>query len=321
MISVIIPIYNIEKYLQCCVDSVLGQTYSDYEIILVDDGSTDDSGRLSDAYASYDSRIRVIHRENGGLSAARNTGIENAKGEYLFFLDGDDALHPRALELLMNTMDESSADLVFCGRTFVDENATLENMKEVEGLGDEPSYYTGRQVLLLQGDLMTGLSVIAWNKLYRAEQFARVRYPEGRVFEDAATTHLVLYDLEKVAYLPAQLCYYRQREGSIMADQRYVSKINDHLEAFKEQAEFYKSRGDKELCAIAWDRYESNLAHLILLGKKEDEPLVDVNELRHRYREVLGNELKGLPLGIKSKIKLHLFTISEQMYEKIRGMK
>ena len=168
---------------------------------------------------------------------------------------------------------------------------------------------------------MTGLSVIAWNKLYRAKQFAKVRYPEGRVFEDAATTHLVMYNLQKVAYLPAKLCYYRQREGSIMADQRYVAKIEDHLKAFREQADFYKSQNDMELYAIALDRYESNLAHLILLSKKEAKPQVDIKTQRDEYRKILKHELKGQPLSAKSKLKLYLFCISEPLYEKIRGMK
>ena len=148
MISVIIPVYNIEKYLKCCVDSVIGQSYKDIEIILVDDGSTDNSGRICDEYAVQDTRVRVVHRENGGLSAARNTGIECATGEYLFFLDGDDAICAKTLELLLHTLEKDDCDLVFCGRSFVDEAAELLDMPKVNNI-DEPATQAGRCFCLM----------------------------------------------------------------------------------------------------------------------------------------------------------------------------
>ena len=122
MISVIIPVYNVEDYLAECIDSVLGQSYTDYEIILVDDGATDSSGRMCDEYARKDSRIRVIHQENGGLSAARNTGLRAAWGKYIYFLDSDDYIAPSALEHLAALAEKEQADVVFFdGYTFFDE--------------------------------------------------------------------------------------------------------------------------------------------------------------------------------------------------------
>ena len=119
MISVIIPVYNVEKFLAECVDSVLAQTYTDWEAILVDDGATDASGAMCDAYAAKDPRIRVIHRENGGLSAARNTGLKAARGEYVYFLDSDDYIEPDTLALLLETAEREQADVVF----FAEHNA------------------------------------------------------------------------------------------------------------------------------------------------------------------------------------------------------
>ena len=192
-VTVIIPIYNVEKYLRPCLDSVLGQTYQDLQIILVDDGSTDSCGLICEEYAARDPRITVVHKENGGLSDARNAGLPLVEGEFVFYLDSDDYLVPHALERLVNTQRERNADVVlgnffytFSDReypppTWCKEDTLLNNREAMEALID------GR------------IETFAWGKLIRRDCAVKYPFPKGKVFEDHFWTHFVFGDADKVA--------------------------------------------------------------------------------------------------------------------------
>lgn len=177
MISIIVPVYNAEKYLARAVDSILEQTFADWELLLIDDGSPDRCGVICDEYAEKDSRIRVIHRENRGVSAARNAGLDAASGEYIYFLDSDDYLDPHALETLYRHMTKANADIVFAGHNRVEADGYIhcdsDNWPELKETKD-----------IQRAVLQNRLPNFVWGKLYRKELWENIRMPEGHVMED-----------------------------------------------------------------------------------------------------------------------------------------
>ena len=182
LISVIVPVYNVEPYLRRCVDSILRQTYRNLEILLVDDGSTDRSGTICDACAQQDTRVKVIHQKNGGLSAARNCGLETARGEYISFVDSDDLINDRMIETLYRDLAGQGADISAVGYRM------FENQEELrpEEITAPVQCMTGKEALrrILVSE---EIGDFAWNKLYKKILFQTIRYPEGRVFEDRHT--------------------------------------------------------------------------------------------------------------------------------------
>ena len=191
-VSVIIPVYNVEKYLPRCIKSVLDQTYQDLEIILVDDGTKDNSGIMCDEYATKDNRIRVIHKENGGLSSARNSGIEIATGDAVFFLDSDDYLSTECIEKMVYLMEENDAGISIIQMKYIPENQNDECAeKEIENVVVMNSEQAIEESLYQK--LYT---CCAPAKLYKRKVIGEVRFPLGRISEDLATCHLFLNQLK-----------------------------------------------------------------------------------------------------------------------------
>lgn len=214
MITIVVPVYNVEVYLKECVDSLLAQTYGDFEIILVNDGSTDSSPAMCDAYAAQDSRIRVIHQENKGLSGARNTAIEAARGEYLIFVDSDDYLPLDTLEILHSIAQETGADYVAGYSLAKRENGKVELIllrDEVKGV----EVYTGKDKMYnyVRTPKMTAS---ACGKLYTRELFREIRFPAGKLYEDVHTTYRLVHEAKCMALTEKATYVYRKREGSIM---------------------------------------------------------------------------------------------------------
>ena len=220
LITVVIPVYNVEDYLAKCIDSVLSQSYSFLEIILVDDGSTDSCGQMCDKYAEKDKRIKVIHKSNGGLSSARNSGIDIASGKYIAFVDSDDYIHPLMFQQLIHIAQEYDVPLVCCDYTstrFPDEekyNVEFFNTQEaVDHLLDD-----------------TGYKCFAWNKIYERSLFNGIRYPLGKLYEDISTTYKLFKRARKIAYFNNQLYFYSIRTGSI-SRYKFSSRDRDLLDA------------------------------------------------------------------------------------------
>ena len=242
LISIIVPIYKVEPYLHKCIDSILNQTYKNLQIILVDDGSPDRCGEICDQYAKTDKRINVIHKENGGLSDARNCGIDVATGKYLSFLDSDDWLHNEYIEKLYELLKSSKSDISACDflRTSTEKvhtdysNQTVYEFSNIEAL---EQYTDGFYVQM----------VVAWGKLYKRKLFEGIRFPVGRIHEDEFTTHRLLYKAKKVVYTTAQLLYYRQREDSIMKISFNINQKLDALDSYEERSAFFEAEGLTEL--------------------------------------------------------------------------
>lgn len=233
LISVIVPVYNVESYLERCIDSIINQTYSNLEIILVNDGSTDSSGSICEQYSEKDSRIKVIHKKNGGLSDARNVGLDVATGEFISFIDSDDWVS----RTMFSEMVEQFIDNVdIVGAKFIESSGQIE-----QSLINDSG-----QVLIFSGEaaLKAHLNgkyfyISVWNKLYRRELFEQLRFPVGRLAEDLYITHKLLIKSRQVAFIDKTVMYYFQREGSIM--HRAGKKlIFDVYEGTKEQYQYLK---------------------------------------------------------------------------------
>lgn len=212
LISVIVPIYNVEKYLEKCLKSIINQTYKKLEIILIDDGSTDNSGKICDNYISLDKRIVVVHKKNGGLSDARNVGINMSSGKYITFVDSDDFIDQRMYEILYKNIKNTNSDISICKYyKFEQEEEIVEyTMKE------KLTIYEKDDILNHMYDDYLN-TIVAWNKLYKKTIFKNIQYPKGEILEDAAIIHYILNIADKVVYSNLELYFYRQRENSIMA--------------------------------------------------------------------------------------------------------
>lgn len=218
LISVIVPIYNVESYLAICIDSIIKQTYQNFEVILVDDGSTDKSGEICDEYSLKDERIKVIHKVNGGLSSARNTGIEEADGSLFAFIDSDDYIEPVFLETLYHRLMEKDADICECSFFRLKHNKLIpERFFHSETLDNETAV---RRLFASPYESF----VVTWNKLYKRSLFEKIRFPEGKLQEDEFTTYKLIYQSRKIAYVNQYLYIYRIRENSIMKSGMSVEK-------------------------------------------------------------------------------------------------
>ena len=238
LISVIVPVYNVEKYLERCIDSIIDQTYKNIEIIIVNDGSTDNCASIIKGLQEKDSRIKSYYQANAGLSAARNTGIENSSGDYYLFVDSDDYIHPQMVEILYKNLIDYEADLSVCDLHWIEEGKDAE-----EYVQNNPVVYSGKEVLrkLIGDDL---ISVVAWNKLYKKEIFKDIRYPVGRLHEDEFVIHKILSKCNKSVYTDAKLYYYIKRKGSIVRV-KSAKNMEDALIAFCERLAWAFPRKDK----------------------------------------------------------------------------
>ncbi len=250
-ISVIIPVYNVEAYLPKCIESVICQTYSEIEIILVDDGSTDESGAICDSYALKDKRILVFHKENGGLSDARNYGLAKAQGDYIAFIDGDDYIAPEMLQLLYEKMQTDHSDMAVCSYYFVDEKGNL----LVAQNGESPIY----DEILFGNDAIHKLEhhkkwyfTVAWNKLYRSCIFRDIKFPQNKCHEDEYVAHHIFHKCKKISFVGKELYFYVQRQGSITNTESLVHKLY-FAEAMLERAVFAAEHDLQELIRICLD--------------------------------------------------------------------
>ena len=221
-ITVIIPIYKVEKYLDRCVESVVNQTYSNLEIILVDDGSTDNCPNMCDEWANKDNRIVVIHKQNGGLSDARNAALDICTGKYVTFVDSDDTIESNMVEYLYGLISENSADLSICDLKYISENAKVQNR-----ISDNDDIVVMNKKEALKNLCEESLfSNSACAKMYKTSDFKDIRYPKGKLYEDIATTYKLIMKASKVVFGYKALYNYILRGGSITTSKFSYRKLD-----------------------------------------------------------------------------------------------
>jgi len=253
-ISIIVPIYKVEGYLYRCVESILQQSYVSLEIILIDDGSPDSCPQICDEYAMKDKRIKVIHKRNGGLSDARNMGIEAATGAYITFVDSDDFIHPHYVQSLLTLIQETDADIA------VGDFTSFQNMPpimESESERLQGTYGSKEAIfqLYVKSSHRKIQFVTAWGKLYKTNLFQVIRYPVGKIHEDAYTTYKLYASATKIAYINQSLYCYFLRPTGIMG-RGFSLKSLDIIPALQERLQFFKNLGYEDL-------YNLELFHLL----------------------------------------------------------
>ncbi|WP_290139662.1 glycosyltransferase family 2 protein [uncultured Dubosiella sp.] len=235
LVSIVVPIYNVEKYLSKCIDSLIDQTYKNLEIILVNDGSTDQSGDIAQQYAKQDSRIRYTVQENQGQGSARNHGIEQAMGKYISFVDSDDTIDLKMIELMMKKMESEDCDIVFCDYERKDAcGNTLE--RYFNPLDSNCIYEPDQQKKVLLVD------PVPWNKLFRKSLFQRtnIRFPSRVWYEDLRTIPKLIANAKKIGFIDKPLYFYLQRQGSTMSSKN-LSKQEESLQAINDLIHYFKA--------------------------------------------------------------------------------
>lgn len=234
LVSVIVPVYNIGAImLNRCIESIISQTYCNLEIILIDDGSTDDSGKICDVWQARDERIKVIHRTNGGLSAARNTGTKNANGKYIVFVDSDDWIEDEMIELLYQAIIKTQSDLAICGIMSTNGSKKVElPWYQVSCVLNKEDAYKE----LIENERITSH---AWNKMFKFEIIHQVPFPEGKLYEDIRMMHKVFRMCDQIAIVEEYLYNYYRRTNSIASSSNLYNKL-EFVAAFQERYEYVK---------------------------------------------------------------------------------
>lgn len=261
MVSIIVPVYNGEKFLGECIESVLAQTYTDRELIIVDDGSTDSSGTIADGYAKDYSFIKVIHCENGGMSMARNIGINAAKGEYIYFLDADDVLHPQALEVLCPAFGNHRIDLVIGGAE-IGETFKIKPVQRISSQVMTP------EEVIADSLYQKGILHAPWGKLYKRNILEKVRFTKGLCYEDLDFFYRYCLLCDRIAVSDEKLYFYRQHSASIM--HTWTPQRLDVLNVVDE-IERYMAENNPRLLPAARDRKLSANFNIFILANMHNQ--------------------------------------------------
>ena len=313
LISVIIPIYNVEPYLSDCIESIIKQTYTNLEIILVDDGSPDKCGDICDMYAEKDSRITVIHKKNGGLSDARNAGLDIATGKYVTFIDSDDAVALDMVEYLYEMMRESDADITVCQpETFSDE------IPEIKWQDQRTETITGTEKCLEYYFKSKLIKSVAWGKLYKTDMFENVRYPFGKIYEDDFTTYRLIALANRISVGFSKKYFYRIRGGSIMLE-AFSMRCLDQIEAAIEIKEYINTNFPKlslyAQCGMvaAANTFSIKLIVSDSLIEEYNEVILKIQKIYRQYEKFF---LRG-PNSLKSKVFSVFAFLNLRMWIKI----
>lgn len=241
LISIIVPVYKVENYLEKCIKSIINQTYKNIEIILIDDGSPDNCGMICDKYAKNDDRIKVIHKKNGGLSEARNYGIESSTGEYIMFVDSDDYIDKNMCEQLLIAAQKYNTDITMCeiyeikgNKKYASTISNLERNKVLNGITVMKEFFLRYAIELYA----------SWNKLYKRELFfleTNIRFPVGELYEDMFIDYKLYYASKRIIIIPYKFYYYVQRKDSITGVKYTIKHINSRLNYIKTLEEFSKN--------------------------------------------------------------------------------
>ncbi len=310
LISVVIPIYKVQDYLPQCVDSIIGQTYKNLEIILVDDGSPDDCPMICENYAQQDERIIVVHKKNGGLSDARNVGLTMAKGKYITFVDSDDYVRKDFLQSLYDAVIEKDADISLCDYISVPETGGDFTFTENYTL----TVYNNREALKRTYlAVKHGMEFVAWGKLYKTELFLNnsILYPKGKIHEDTYTTYLLYYYSKKIVFIDDIYYYYRIRSGSIMTTAFNLKKLVA-IDATALASDFFEEKGEVQLYGLAVNLHLKTVLKMYyeLSVRYDKEDKCDQKKtVLECYRNSCAKYLKKAPIYMVQKFLYKIFCI------------
>lgn len=285
LISVIVPIYNVEKYLRDCITSIINQSYTNLQIILVNDGSKDNCINICKEYQKKDNRIIIIDKSNGGLSDARNAGIKMAKGKFICFIDSDDVVNRYYIEYLYNALISQKAQIAICkfGRF-----SEIDDLNEKKDRCNKINYNTVNNITACEQIYNKNYYVyctVVWNKLYRKTLFDKISFPNGRLHEDEFTSYKLLYSSSKIVELSNQLYYYRFSPNSIMNKKINKTKL-DVLDALNERLAFFEQHKENKL-------YNLTLIRMVRISLR----------IAFRFRYIYGEQNQYYKESLKSYYK------------------
>ena len=281
-ISIIVPVYNVETYLARCINSILAQTFSDFDVILIDDGSPDRSGKICDEYAESESRIQVIHQKNGGLSAARNTGIkwafEKSDSNWICFIDSDDWIHPKYLEVLYSAVIRDCTRMAIGGALWTYGEDLPEHVDEVSELWKPDDYYLRDATN----------ATVSWGKIYLKDLFRSIRFPKGKIHEDEFVTYRILFSLPNISVIDSPIYAYFQNPSGIMRGRWTVGRLSV-FDALANQISFFLKNDYEE---IACKRFEAYLYNV----KRNQKSIIECEVLstaeKKRYLNTIKKRLR-----------------------------
>lgn len=306
-VSIIVPIYKVEKYIHQCVESILNQTYTHLEIILVDDGSPDSCGIIADELKDRDTRIKVIHKENGGLSDARNAGMEKATGEFTMFVDSDDWLDPNMIENMVYHGIASEADIVQSGFYYAYEDKLLIDNRYYQE--DEPAVTLDNKRLMYELVKNEKVKNFAWGKLYQTKLIKKIPFTKGVLFEDVFWAHHVMHHVDSYLMIHQPFYYYRQREDSIVA--AYTPRNLDMIKGLKSRHRFIEHSYQELIDESYKTILKMSLIHynLLVQHKKKDKQKIHRKEIEFYIKENIEAFKNAVKNDKRLKRKLYLFSI------------
>lgn len=308
-LSVIVPVYNVEKYLEKCIDSILRQTFTEFELILVNDGSTDKSGLICEEYVKLDKRVKVIHKNNGGLSSARNAGLDIANGEYIGFIDSDDYIDPNMLNQMYITAKNYNADIVSCRFLRINENEQ-EDIKVLQSTEVRvyDSYKALEEYLSYKDENLKDIHTVVWNKIYKRHLFNNIKFPEGKIFEDGYVTYRLIHEANQIAVLNNIYYYYVQRSNSIMKKINPIQLLN----TYDDWCLIYRflMLNYPNLASLAANRYIKKCINLYIQLNSFEISEKDRKRYKVKIEKDLNKDytsLMKMKVGLKNKFILFLF--------------
>lgn len=322
LVSIIVPVYNVEKYIEMCLDSVINQTYKNIEILLIDDGSTDNSGNICDKWQKKDKRIKTFHKENGGLSSARNYGIDRAKGDYLTFIDSDDTLELDYVEYLYNLIKKHDTDLSICPYTVI-----INETKKYDFGKNYDEELLDTDECLKRMLCEEGFTVSACAKLYKKELFDDIRYPLNKLCEDNGTTYKTIMKCSKIAYGNESKYNYFKRPNSIMTSKFNMKRL-DLIELTDIMCDDIESKYSNIKSACDKRRMHSRFSILrqminCKLNNEEEKKQKEIIKYLKKNKKIV---FKNKEFDKRDKIALlslllgkTFFKISWNIYDKIRN--
>lgn len=318
-VSVIVPVYQVEKYLRQCLDSIVNQTFKDIEVILIDDGSKDNSGKICDEYALKDNRVKVIYQDNMGLSDARNSGMNLMSGKYFMFVDSDDYVSEQMIEKLYTSAVETDADVVCCNFEYFWENnekVSFSTKQKREELNSSDIFNHRKN------EKNYGIWTVAWNKLYKSSSMNSFRFRSGKIHEDEFWANDIYQKDLKVVTIEDSLYYYRQRHNSIVSI-KSIKKEFDLIEAFQERMQIYLNQNmypDQAYKVLIYSLEPLNECRKL---KKTEEDNIKYKQAVERTRDLI-SQLKQTELSGIQKYSLILIQINPclvfSMAMKFRGI-
>ena len=316
-LSIIVPIYNVEKYLPRCIESILNQTFKDFELVLVNDGSTDKCKEICEKYKKMDSRIIVANKKNGGLSSARNLGLDISKGDYIGFVDSDDFIHVNMYEILFNIINTNGSDIVICDYHKVNED-NIKKCEEMKSNNHDIRVENINNIDSIEKVLTVGKKfIVAWNKIYKRSLFDNLRYKEGVIYEDEFLAHRILYKCSKVSIINQALYYYVQRKGSIV-NSPFSSKNFDKVYAIKDRVDFLNEKKITNLIDKAEKSFMDYFVWNYFMGYQRLENIeYELKGLKKEFNSVFYRILDNKFISLNEKITLFILYLSPYLYNKL----